>query len=422
MNSPAKKSDFPASVTPLESPRTSSQGVPAPYSADRRLLDFALAGTDWFWEMDSALRFCWFSDQFEEVAGVSPNTLLGYSRRQMLEQGDPVTDEVTSLTDWWNHVAQLEAHEPFRDFIHPRLHPHKGKVYVSISGTPVFDRDGQFAGYRGSGRDATREIMTEKQLMEAKEEAEQASLAKTAFLANMSHELRTPLNAIIGFAELIEQQIVGPVGNERYSEYAGDIRQSGRHLLGIINDILDIAKVEARQVELATDEVPLAELVDAALNNVRPQAKRSGIELCPTDEAPDVLLRCDERRLSQVLVNLLSNAVKFSREGSSVCVTAGLAEDRFAITVTDTGIGMTPLELQLAMQPFGQAANHTTRDHEGTGLGLNIAENLCQLHGGTLELVSTPNRGTAASILLPVERVLSPADSPAQTASVSGAH
>jgi signal transduction histidine kinase len=391
-----------------ESSTKSSSEIPAPYSTDRRLLDFAWAGTDWFWEMDSALRFCWFSDQFEEVTGVSPRALLGYSRREMLEQGDPVTDDVTSLADWWNHVAQLEAHEPFRDFVHPRMHPRKGKVYVSISGTPVFDTDGRFAGYRGSGRDATREIMTEKQLMEAKEEAEQANQAKTAFLANMSHELRTPLNAIIGFAELIEQQIAGPIGNERYSEYAADIRQSGRHLLGIISDILDIAKVESRQIELATDVVPLCELVDAAMNNVRPQANRSDVELCPADEAPDVMLRCDERRLSQVLVNLLSNAVKFSDAGGRVTVTAGFADDRFAITVTDTGIGLTPVELELAMQPFGQAANHTTRDHEGTGLGLNIAENLCQLHGGTLELVSTPGEGTSASILLPVDRVLSP--------------
>ena len=120
MNSPAKKGDCRSSVIPLESSPKSSPDVPAPYGADRRLLDFALAGTDWFWEMDSTLRFCWFSDQFEEITGVSPVALLGYSRREMLEQGDPVTDEVTTLADWWNHVAQLEAHEPFRDFIHPR--------------------------------------------------------------------------------------------------------------------------------------------------------------------------------------------------------------------------------------------------------------------------------------------------------------
>jgi len=371
--------------------------------------------------MDSALRFCWFSDRFEEITGVSPDALLGHNRRQMLEQGDPVTDEVTTLADWWSHVAQLEAHEPFRDFIHPRMHPRKGKVYVAISGKPIYSADGEFAGYRGSGRDATREIMAEKQLMEAKEAAEQASLAKTAFLANMSHELRTPLNAIIGFAELIEQQVVGPIGNKRYTQYAGDIRQSGRHLLGIINDILDIAKVEARQVELATDEIPLAELFEAALNNVRPQATRSDVELCQTGEVPDVVLRCDERRLSQVLVNLLSNALKFSKSGGAVSISAGFTENHFRITVTDRGIGMTPPELQLAMQPFGQAANHTTRHHEGTGLGLNIAQNLCQLHGGTLELVSTPNEGTSANILLPLERILPPDDNLPHSTPVSGA-
>ncbi|MDF1734395.1 MAG: PAS domain-containing sensor histidine kinase [Minwuia sp.] len=419
MNSPAPNSQLRAATVLQEPPCLPAFGVPSPSSDERRLLDFASAGTDWFFEMDSALAFCWFSDRFEDIAGIPPSVLLGHSRRQMLEQGDPVTDEVTSLADWWDHVAQLEAHEPFRDFVHPRIHPRRGKVYVSISGTPSFTSDGQFSGYRGSGRDVTREIMTEKQLMEAKEEAEQASLAKTAFLANMSHELRTPLNAIIGFAELIEQQIIGPIGNERYSEYAGDIRQSGRHLLGIINDILDIAKVEARQVELASDEVPLGELVEAALNNVRPQARRSGVELCPVDAIPGVVLRCDERRLGQVLVNLLSNAVKFSNSGDRVSISGGFMDDHFRITVTDTGIGMTPLELQLAMQPFGQAANHTTRDHEGTGLGLNIAENLCQLHGATLKLVSAPGEGTSASILMPLDRVLSAAESLAGAEPVS---
>ena len=394
--------------TPGSKPRLFPQcSFDASCGRERRLLDFALAGTDWFWEMDSALRFSWFSDRFEEVAGIAPHALLGRSRRQLLEMGDPVTDDVTSLTDWWEHVATLESHMPVRDFIHPRMHPRKGKVYVSISATPVFTPEGQFAGYRGSGRDVTREMATEKLLMEAKEEAEQASLAKTSFLANMSHELRTPLNAIIGFAELIEQQLIGPVGNERYTEYAGDIRQSGRHLLGIINDILDIAKVEARQVELAADAVPLHELVGSALNNVRPQSRKREVELCPTDTLPDVKLRCDERRLGQVLVNLLSNAVKFSKVRGTVRIDAGFAGDHFHITVHDTGIGMTAMELHLAMQPFGQAANHTTREHEGTGLGLNIAENLCSLHGGSLKLTSAPNEGTSASIRLPLDRVQS---------------
>jgi signal transduction histidine kinase len=405
MHPAPQTSDSRAAAPATDASRFPSLGKPAPYSAERRLLDFAQAGTDWFWEMDANLRFCWFSDQFEDVTGISPDVLLGHSRRDMLEQGDPVTDEITTLTDWWQHVALLEAHEPIRDFVHPRMHPAKGKVYVSISAIPVFTMHGDFAGYRGSGRDVTREIMTEKQLMEAKEEAEQASLAKTAFLANMSHELRTPLNAIIGFAELIEQQIVGPIGDERYAEYAGDIRQSGRHLLGIINDILDIAKVEARRVELAADEIALSELLDAALNNVRPQSARKGVALDLDPSLPEVVVRCDGLRLRQVLVNLLSNAVKFSRAEGTVTVSAGPVDDRFHITVTDTGIGMSPLELQLAMQPFGQAANHTTRDHEGTGLGLNIAENLCQLHGGTLHLESAPGQGTCARIFLPAERI-----------------
>lgn len=403
MNSPAKKSDSRASVMAHESSGKTPPDVPAPYSADRRLLDFAWAGTDWFWEKDSALRFCWFSDQFEEVAGVSPNLLLGHSRRQMLEQGDPVTDEVTSLADWWNHVAQLEAHEPFRDFIHPRMHPRKGKVYVSISGTPVFDADGQFAGYRGSGRDATREIMTEKQLMEAKEEAEQANLAKTAFLANMSHELRTPLNAIIGFSEMITHFVNKP---ERNQEYANYISTSGRHLLTVINEVLDYSKIEAGKMELTREDVRFADIVHEIHPLIEFQLKTAGLTL--RQEVPQNLrINVDPQALRQMLVNLLSNAIKFSPGGREILLSVRLQPDVCEIAVIDRGVGIPSAQLDAVMMPFQQARNdYVATGETGTGLGLAIVDNLMRLHGGTVRIESEEGFGTTVRLLFPADIVV----------------
>ncbi|MDF1721429.1 MAG: PAS domain-containing sensor histidine kinase [Minwuia sp.] len=379
--------------------------------AERRLLDFAAATSDWFWEMGADLRFRWFSSRFEEIAGVPESALLGRSRRELLEGGDPVVDRIVTREDWWNHVAVLERHESFRDFVHPREHPDKGRIYLSISGTPFFDNDGTFAGYRGGGREVTREIMVEQELLRAKDVAEQANLAKTAFLANMSHELRTPLNAIIGFAELIEQEVVGPIENKQYPEYAGDIRQSGRHLLGIINDILDIAKIEASHIELSDEVVPLQDLIEGAMTNVRPQANSKQIDLQVHVSDASMHLRCDERRMGQILVNLLSNAVKFTEPGGTVSVEGHMNDSTGCqITVTDTGIGMSAAELKQGLEPFGQAAYHTTRGHEGTGLGLNIADSLCRLHGGTLHLESTPGVGTSATLNLPRGRLVKSED------------
>jgi len=370
--------------------------------AERRLQDFASAASDWFWELDADLKFCWLSARMEDILGVTQVDFLGRSPRDILKYGNVLFDEIVTERDWWDHIDVLERHEPFRGFVFPRRHPQKERIYLSISGTPVFASDGSFKGYRGGGREVTREILIERELLRAKEEAEQASLAKTAFLANMSHELRTPLNAIIGFAELIEQEIIGPIGNTRYAGYAGDIRQSGRHLLAIINDILDIAKVEASHIELADDAIPLADLIDAAMTNVRPQASKKQVDLDIRVPDTDRALHCDERRMGQILVNLLSNAVKFTNPGGRVCVEASFHDDsNCTICVTDTGIGMSANELKLARQPFGQAAYHTTRDHDGTGLGLNIADSLCRLHGGTLTIESTPDVGTCATIRLP---------------------
>jgi PAS domain S-box-containing protein len=257
-------------------------------------------------------------------------------------------------------------------------------------------------------RDITERLTVEHALRTAKETAELADRAKSDFLANMSHELRTPLNAIIGFAEIIESEAFG-VGDRRYPDYASDIRQSGQHLLGILKDILDFSRVDSKQVTLRQSEIALPALIDECLNMVRLNAGESGVAL--TADLPDALPRlfADAVKVKQVLLNLLSNAVKFTPEGGSVTVGASHRPDQeLVLWVQDTGIGMRPDDIPLALSPFGQVADAFVRHHDGVGLGLPLARHLTELHQGRLEIESRPGHGTTVRIHLPAERLERP--------------
>jgi signal transduction histidine kinase len=249
-----------------------------------------------------------------------------------------------------------------------------------------------------------REAM-ERELVTAKDKAESASRAKSEFLANMSHELRTPLNAIIGFAEIIRNRTFGP-SNERYSEYAGDIHSSGNHLLSLINDILNLSKLEAGKFQLQEQTVDLASTVDACILLVEAQALQGDIRLSVSLDPEVPFIRADERRLRQILINLLSNAVKFSPEGGLVSVTSTRRAGGLAISVTDTGIGIAPEDIPKALAPFGQIERKVRRKQEGTGLGLPLAKQFVDLHGGTFTIESTINVGTTVTFLLPASRVV----------------
>ena len=237
--------------------------------------------------------------------------------------------------------------------------------------------------------------------------AESANRAKTEFLANMSHELRTPLNAIIGFSEVIQNEIMGKVqNNPRYVDYARDIRQAGTHLLGVINDILDIAKIEAGQLDLREDVFETGEALGVCVKMLADQANESGLRLLR--EGPDRLpsLWGDEKKFKQIVINLLSNAIKFTPEGGKVTLTAEIEGDgSLKLTVSDTGIGIAADDLEKAMVPFSQVDSAYCRRHEGTGLGLPISRALAELHGGTLVMESEPNVGTTVIVRFPSERL-----------------
>jgi signal transduction histidine kinase len=247
-----------------------------------------------------------------------------------------------------------------------------------------------------------QEARRNAELARARDDAQTANRTKSEFLANMSHELRTPLNAIIGFSEVMQAQIYGALGDKRYAEYAGDIHRSGQHLLEIINDILDLAKVEAGRLELRPDRVDVAQLFTACERLMQNKAASAGVTLIvrPADTVTDIV--ADEIRLRQILLNLLSNAVKFTPRGGYVTLLAERGADRTCeFKVIDTGIGMSEAEVAVAMEPFRQIDNTLARKYEGTGLGLPLTRALIELHGGVFELSSKPGIGTTATVRLP---------------------
>jgi len=235
----------------------------------------------------------------------------------------------------------------------------------------------------------------------------EANAAKSQFLANMSHELRTPLNAVIGFSEIIRDQSLGPQAVANYREYANDIHVAGENLLRIINDVLDISKIEAGKLELQESETDIRAIAQSGVKLMTQAAFERGVAL--RGDLPDDLpmVMADELRLKQALLNLLSNAVKFSHRDGTVTVGAGLRPDgSMAVWVADTGIGMSESEIRTALQPFRQVANSLSRAHDGIGVGLSLVDGIVGLHGGRLELTSTPARGTTVTVVLPPERVV----------------
>jgi len=245
-----------------------------------------------------------------------------------------------------------------------------------------------------------------KEHLEAKEAAELANRSKSEFLANMSHELRTPLNAIIGYSDAFLQEMFGPLKPVKYQEYAGDIHSSGLHLLSLIDDVLDISRIEAGHIELNERENKIEDLASATIKLSAGRARQGGVRLNLDVQESLPPIMGDPLRLKQVMINLLSNAIKFSKSGDDVTLRAFLSsESEMVIEVEDQGIGIAPENLQRIFEPFEQAETGLARNYQGTGLGLPLSRRLVELHGGTLSLTSEPNIGTKVAVRLPSSKI-----------------
>ena len=294
---------------------------------------------------------------------------------------------------------------------------HTGRPVSTLHSIRTIEWDGETALF-GVVLDITDQKRIQRELIEAMSAAEAANDSKSQFLAVMSHELRTPLNAILGFSEVMMSEVFGPMGNARYLDYAGDIHASGQHLLSLISDVLDLSRIEAGRLELTEVALAPVPLLRELIRFVEARARENDSRILLEDRTRGQSVEADERCVKQVLLNLLSNAVKFSTRGTNIEVTVVLREDglengAMEFRVFNSGEGIAEEDIERVMQPFTQVQNAHARTEHGTGLGLSISRHLMQAHGGSLELQSTPGKGTTAIARFPAERVgtLPPAQS-----------
>jgi PAS domain S-box-containing protein len=335
------------------------------------------------------------SPAIRHVLGYEPEHFLGRSPFEFDHPDDRRTAQ----------AAIANARQGGRTIMYSHRARHRDGHYVWLESRVRFVMDPATGEPRGAmcvSRDITARKRFEDELSAARERAEQASHTKSRFLANMSHELRTPLNAIIGFSDILSREMFGPVGNAQYAEYAKLINESGSMLLELINDLLDMSKIEAGKFELHHENIAVDEAIAAGVRMVSGRADEKRITLAVRVEPEGLTLSADKRAFKQILINLLSNAVKFTGAGGRVDVEATAANGRLALLVRDTGIGIPKEALPRLARPFEQASNDPARTHGGSGLGLALVKSLTQLHGGALAIASEEGRGTQVTVTLPL--------------------
>ncbi|MEO5338574.1 MAG: PAS domain-containing sensor histidine kinase [Magnetospirillum sp. WYHS-4] len=342
-------------------------------------------------------RIEYVNSRFTEMTGYAPAEAMGRNPR-LLKSGDISSDVHRNL---WETVL---AGGVWRGELLDRRKD-GSTFWASVLIAPIRNDKNVIDHFVAIHEDISERKEIERQMVDAVQQTEIANRAKSELLANMSHELRTPLNAIIGFSNMIQEEVFGPVGHDKYREYVKDICSSGEHLLSLINDILDVSAIEAGKLELNDDIVAFDVLAQACLRLIGPRANKGKVRLEYRESDPQPL-RVDPRRMKQVLLNLLSNAIKFTPEDGTVVLESQRAPDgSFSFQVRDTGIGMDPDGIAKALLPFGQVDSTMNRKHEGTGLGLPLTVALVELHGGRLSIASGLGQGTTVTVWIPPERI-----------------
>jgi len=350
--------------------------------------------SDWYWEQDAQFRFTYVSEGLREHFGLDPVRLLG-------ERWHEEADVQPVEGSWEQFRQQLESRQPFRDLLLAHESPDGRKRYARVSGEPVTDTDGGFLGYRGVGRNVTAEVRGEQELKAAKAAAEDANQAKSDFLSNMSHELRTPLGAILGFGQLLEEDAAA-LPSALHRQWVNSIVRAGWHLLGLVNEVLDLARIEAGRIELSLDGVSIDDLVDECRGEIAAVAAKREIKI--TAETGETLYaRADRMRLRQVLLNLLSNAVKYNRDGGEVRVSARATGNTVRVAVSDTGQGIARERMSELFQPFKRLGAERSKI-EGFGLGLSITRHLVEMMEGRMGVESEPDRGSTFWFELPLDQ------------------
>jgi two-component system cell cycle sensor histidine kinase PleC len=348
----------------------------------------------WHWFIDDQ-NIVW-SDELYRIAGVDKASFI------------PTIDKIKKIVHREDVSVMMQGFQ--RAILEQKnyeiglriIRPDGKQCFVTCVGRVSVDEAGDVTELYGIIQDVTERVMRERELLKAKEDTERAYAAKSQFLANMSHELRTPLNAVIGFSEMMEREILGKLGNDKYREYVTGIRKSGEHLLDLISDILDMSKIEAGKYELHVEEINLQDIIYSVAQIMEGRGSDAGLSIAVEIQNTSLKMRADRRAVTQILLNLVSNAVKFTKKGGHIIIQCFERDDYVLLRVIDNGIGIPANKLPYVMNPFEQVSNQFERDHEGSGLGLAICKELVELHGGNIYIESHSGQGTTVSVRLPL--------------------
>ncbi len=372
---------------------------------EARFHAFAKAGADWLWETNGHHEFIYHSHDIVQHFGYPLDEILGITCRQMIERIGADPDTPQTREKWANFLAALAARRPFRNLEYA-IRSNSGSIrYASISGDPIFDETGRFLGYRGVGRDVTAVVEAAERARGLRLERDQAVVANVVmsqFLATMSHELRTPLNAIIGFSEILSRELFGALTNDTYRGYSKHIFDSAHHLLAIVDDLLDLSRLELHDEQRNLERISADGLAAEILDMVSGLAERRQLHIERSVPVGDMELVVDRRRVRQVAINLLSNAMKFTRAGDTIHFRlAPIENDSWEIVVRDTGAGISKQQLANIIAPLDNSNPNIVPSTTGSGFGLWICRRILNALGGELTIDSAIGAGTTATVRLP---------------------